>query len=582
MPYQGSIAVAAPGHLTGTSVRGLIGLTRSGRADVAAKGVHGWFLCADGRLALQIDHHRQQCDNPVQSLESLEFGGSVVIRRDGTILLRRQPGSSRQIYLWIGKDIIAFDDQLERLALSVTPEASFDELSILHFMWRGRALPRKTLYSGIQCLLLGEELVCKADGPVCLRKFWWPLHFGDLPEDEEELRHEVVCRLDAALRRCVRSSEHAALLLSGGVDSSLLAALGVRQGMKLSAFTVAFETSYGLNETKFAQSVANASNIPHHEVQLSLADAIQLLGEILEAPLPRAAPAVITNDGLLAAIGEQGISIALSALGADECFGGYHKMLEYLAVQVLESKDCLSTTEGVLKWPSDRLLEVPGSMFPGVAEFFTFPELRHIAQDASLLCDMLAEDQAFYRDCLNVKPSANPLELMAAHEYQFRLAELLMPAFASPKSGALPDIAYPFMDPSVYLWASALDPKHCFWHEQDAWWAKRLLRSVASDFLPEEIVMRKRQIFLAPIQHWLLNERMRSIFLEEIADSALWNFGVLRPLIREEIISGVRANDVALRSIGWQHKVWSILVLCAWINRREIAPRMGIESTDHA
>ncbi len=573
--------MSAAGH-TDQSLRGLFGLTPGGRAVVASKVGPGWLSSANGRLALQTNRHSPQYNNAAERLNSPDFEGSVVIKPDGTVLFRRQPGSCRQVYLHIGQDIIAFDDQLERLAAnSIFPETSFDEASILHFLWRGRALPRKTFYSSILTLLHGEELVCEADRSPYVRRFWWPLHLGDLPLDEEELRKEAICRLGEALARCVNSSEHTALLLSGGVDSSLLAALGIRQGINFSAFTIAFDESYGLNETEFAKSVASARDIPHHEVHLDLDDAISLLGEILDAPLPRAAPAAITNDAILAAIGKRGMNVAVSALGADECFGGYHKMLEYLAVHLLESKDGNPLTREVLEWPCNSLLELNARMFPGVAEFFTLSELMNIAHDPSLLCDMLAVDQDFYRGCLNVKPSANPLELMAAHEYQFRLAELLLPTFASPHKNLLPVIAYPFMDPAVYLWASALDPRHCFWHEKDAWWAKRLLRSVAMDFLPEEIVMRKRQIFMAPIQHWLLNERMQNIFIEEIADSALWGLGVLRSQIREEILLGVRANDVALRDIGWQHKVWSILVLCAWINRREKAP-LDIERGHHA
>jgi hypothetical protein len=234
-------------------------------------------------------------------------------------------------------------------------------------------------------------------------------------------------------------------------------------------------------------------------------------------------------------------------------------MLEYLAAQVVESNGGS---------PGGRTAEPPGRVFPGVAEFLIWPELTRVVRDAGLLTDLFAEDRAFYRGCLGVKPGANPLELMAAHEYQFRLAELLVPTFAPPGNRPSPHVAYPFLDPSVYLWASALDPKHCFWHEQDAWWAKRLLRSVALDFLPEDVVMRKRQVFLAPINHWLVDGRVRSVFLEEIADSALWNCGVLQPSFRNEILSGVRADDVARRGTAWQHKVWAVLVLCAWINRR--------------
>lgn len=559
--------VDAAEHNPRVSVQGLIGLTPVGHADVAARERHGWSTGAGGRLAFRTDRHGPSGTEPLPGLDSLDNKGSVVVEQDGTVRLRRQPESPAPIYWRAGDDAIAFDNQLERLARSATPATSFNQASLLHFLWRGRAVPRETLYSGIHSLLIGEELVCKPDSRACVHRDWWPLHAGELPEDDAELRGEVVRRLNGALQRRVGDSERVALLLSGGVDSSLLAALSVRQRHRLSAFTVAFDESYGLNETAFAQAVADANRIPHHVIHLDVTVALRLLDEVLRAPLPRPAPASVANDALIAAVADCRNGVVLSALGADECFGGYHKMLEYLAVEVIESNS--GSQRG-------RTAELPGGMFLGIAEFLVWPELTRVVRDTDLLTDLFAADIAFYRGCRSVKPSANPLELMAAHEYQFRLAELLVPTFASPIDRPLPHIAYPFLDPSVYLWASALDPKHCFWYERDAWWAKRLLRRVALDFLPEDVVMRKRQVFLAPINHWLLDARVRSVFLEEIGDSALWKYCVLQPSFRDEILSGVRADDVARRSTAWQHKVWAVLVLCAWINRRTTGPPLAV------
>src|SRR5262249_44462270 len=141
--------VAAAEHNPRVSVQGLIGLTRAGQADVAARGLHGWSTGAGGRLALQTDRHGAPGTEPLPGLDSLENDGSVVVEQDGTVRLRRQPESPAPIYWRASEDAIAFDNQLERLARSATPPASFDEVSLLHFLWRGPAGPPAAVCFGV-------------------------------------------------------------------------------------------------------------------------------------------------------------------------------------------------------------------------------------------------------------------------------------------------------------------------------------------------------------------------------------------------------------------------------------------------
>jgi asparagine synthetase B (glutamine-hydrolysing) len=407
-----------------------------------------------------------------------------------------------------------------------------------------------------------------------VRRYWWPLHVEPLQADEGALRNEALERIDAAVVRGIAASHlsgkfgraNPAILLSGGVDSSLIAALASRHDVPLVSYTVAFNDTYGLNETAFASRVARSLRMPHRVVRVGVEDAARLMKGVLAEPYPRAAAAAITHAALIEAIAVHGHSYLLSGLGADECFGGYHKLLEHLAAQLHHMRKRGMNLVDLLNVPLTRLLRMREALFLGVAEFFTLRRMSQIAADDTLVREFPVADQSFYRGALQIKPDAHPLELMAAHEYQYRLSEQLLPALRGGL-GATPTV-YPFLDPTVYLWASALDPSHCYWHEDGAWWAKRLLREVAKQLLPAEIVMRKRQVLLAPVAHWLLTKSLRATIIEEIADSAFWKFGVLRRAGRDQLLTKLRRYQVLDPSSAWQEQLWVVLSLCAWVNRR--------------
>jgi asparagine synthetase B (glutamine-hydrolysing) len=501
----------------------------------------------------------------------------LLIGRDKTIAFRRLPRAA-PLYYKIRPHTIELDHDLERAATSGERSARLDEHGLLHFAWRGRSRPGHTLYQGVYSLSVGEELICPPNQEPFVRRYWWPLYEGRLPEDNDLLSVEVLRRIDAAVTDAASeyytsqsypgSQIGPALLLSGGVDSSLIAALAHRRAIPVTGFTVAFDETYGLNETEFASRVARSLRIPHHVVHVGNGEVLQLLHKVLAAPQPHPVPAAITHVALSEAIRAAGHSSIWSGLGADECFGGYHKQLVYLAAQLHQIRARSIGLGNLFDIPLWRLLRMREVLFLGVAEFFSLRELMEVACDTGAVRTLAVDDHNFYREAFSVKPNSNPLELMAAHEYQYRISELLLPAFTAGLSARDSfSFKYPFLDPTVYLWASALDPARCYWYEDGAWWAKPLLRAIAKQYLPDEIVMRKRQVFLAPLGHWLLSKSLRIMIMEQIADSNFWELEVLKWSARDRLLTELRHYNVPRQDGEWLEQMWVLLTLCTWVNR---------------
>ena len=483
--------------------------------------------------------------------------------------MRQAPRQLTPLYYCVSRDLVEIGDDLHQLALDVCGCPEPDLGSLLHFCWRGRPRPGHTLYDGIWSFGIGEELVCSQGCRPVIRRYWWPLFNEQLPTDEAALRTEVVTRLESAvvqgITRRGTTQAKTAILLSGGIDSGLIAALARRCGFAVTGFTATFDDARELGEEAFAQRVAQWLEIPHRVVRLGATDAKRLLEAVLSTTYPRAAPAAITHHALVNAVVEQEHSCLLTGLGADECFGGYDKTLRHLAAQLHQSRRRGTDLSGLLNFPLHRLQRMREALFLGVAEFFTLSELSEMAADRGILSEFAAADLAFYRGALIVKPEANPIELMAAHEYQYRLSEMLLPAFRTDMRTLC--LEFPFLDRSVYQWASALDPGQCYWYEREAWWAKRLLRAAAAELLPNDIVMRRRQVLLAPIGHWLLARPFREAIIEELANSTFWTLGVLQRATRNKLLSRLRGYGNVVAGSDWQEKMWVLLSLCAWVNR---------------
>lgn len=486
---------------------------------------------------------------------------------------RRDRATAQRIYYRIGQDVVEIDHDPERLASTCGERPALSAQALLHFVWRGRAPPGQTLYRDVRALAVGEELIFSDGHRPLVRRIHWPLHADAASADAESLVRELPRRIDESLGLSLSGggdavSDQVGVFLSGGVDSGLLAALAAQRAGAVTGYTVAFDDAYGLNETDYARRVARKLKIRHRVVRVGIEDARRLLDTVLNSPHPCAASATMTHAALRQAAVADGQRLVLSGLGADECLGGYHKPLASLAAQIRQMRVRGLTLQELYATPTRDLSRRADVLFFGIAEFFTAAEMRQRAAVPGCIEDFIHADVEFYRHALAVKPEALPTELMAAHEYAFRVADLLLPAFDLAHGDSNCAVAFPFLEPSLYRWASSIEPGMHYWHEKDAWWAKHLLRTVASRFLPDAIVMRKRQVLLAPFVHWLLDRRFRNRVIEEISDSPFWGLAAIKPGMRDPFLQRLRRYRKPETDERWPEQMWVLLVLCAWVNRR--------------
>jgi asparagine synthase (glutamine-hydrolysing) len=203
-----------------------------------------------------------------------------------------------------------------------------DLTAVSHYLSTIRAtLGRQTLYRDIQTLLPGESLTLTAGGgEPCLRRYWdFPIvSAADKPRpDFDVAAQNVRALLEHAVREQLISDVPLGGFLSGGVDSSVLAALATQEtGGAFTAYSVGYARA-GYNEWPFTRATAAMHKTPCREIELSEADFPELWLRLIRAKgLPLSTPNEVPIFSLSRALRRE-FTVALSGEGADEMFGGY-------------------------------------------------------------------------------------------------------------------------------------------------------------------------------------------------------------------------------------------------------------------
>ena len=223
---------------------------------------------------------------------------------------------------------LAFGSEIKAVLASGGVNVAVDDQSLSEYLWYGNTHGDRTFYGGVRALEPGHWLIIENDQ----RRIepWWKieewLEQGTTARSEEEAAEQVREALDQAVARQLVADVPVGIFLSGGVDSSAIAASAMQsRAGPLNSYAAGFDFDSGINELPKAARVAKHLGLNHHELKVSGAELESMLVTLAQAHDEPFADAANIPLYLMCKQLEGSAKVVLQGDGGDELFAGYRR-----------------------------------------------------------------------------------------------------------------------------------------------------------------------------------------------------------------------------------------------------------------
>ncbi|WLP89671.1 N-acetylglutaminylglutamine amidotransferase [Gordonia sp. NB41Y] len=258
------------------------------------------------------------------------FAFAIADTDSGTVTLARDRLGIKPLYLAETPGRLRFASSVQALLAGGDVDTSIDRVALHHYFSFHAVVPAPhTMYNGIRKLPPATVRTITRDGRSTERRYWSPSfepHPDRLDWDAQRWQHEIIGSLRTSVRRRMVADVPVGVLLSGGVDSSLVVALLAEQGQHdLATFSIGFDSAAGESGDEYAYSdlIAETFATDHHKIHIGTE---RLLPAVPDTVAAMAEP-MVSHDCvafyLLSQEVSRSIKVVQSGQGADEILGGY-------------------------------------------------------------------------------------------------------------------------------------------------------------------------------------------------------------------------------------------------------------------
>jgi asparagine synthase (glutamine-hydrolysing) len=472
---------------------------------------HRYRTSSDTETILHL--YEEEGDRCVEHLQGM-FAFAVWDRPRQRLLLARDRLGIKPLYYAVTDHELLFASEIKAILVASSRRPALNEAILPEFLATRFVASQDTFFRGIRKLMPGHTLTwSRADG-FRARRYWsLPAVVDEIHVPLRQAAQEVRVKLEATVRSHLMSDVPLGLFLSGGIDSSGLAALMAPMVAEpIRTFAVGFSEP-DANELDYARLVARAVGAEHREVIVSPSEFFAALPELIwheDEPIAFSSSVPLYFVSRLA---RQHVKVVLTGEGADELFLGYNRYRvtawnerlgrAYWTVAPQPLRGGIRTAIHALPWPLRRYAErTPLALEPGVRALFfeNFAVFSGRFQRA-LLCDpAILTDRDPYAEALRYYHEARggSLERMSHTDLQTYLVELLMKQDQMSMAASI-ESRVPFLDHEFVEHVVTLPGRY----KVRGWQTKAVLREALRDLVPPQILTRRKMGFPVPVGRWL-------------------------------------------------------------------------------
>ncbi|MDQ1661203.1 MAG: hypothetical protein QOJ68_1183 [Blastococcus sp.] len=470
------------------------------------------------------------------------FAFAVVEHRSGRLVLARDRLGIKPMYVDTRPERLRFASTVQALVAGGGVDTSIDRTALAQYMTFHSVVPApRTILSGVRKLPPATVRTVEPDGTTQDHEYWRP----DFTRDESrrdwtsrDWEEALLEQLRVAVERRMVSDVPVGVLLSGGIDSSLVVALLAEMGQTgLSTFSIGFDSAGGESGDEFEYStlVAERFGTDHHRIAI---DSARLLPGIDAAVAAMSEPMVSHDCVAFYLLGEdvsKHVKVVQSGQGADEVLGGYDWYPPLAEVPRDEAVEAYSRVFFDRRWPEmSRLLE---------------PEWL-IAEDAPT---------AFIIEQFGRPGAATSVDAALRNDTTIMLVDDPVKRVDNMTMAWGLEARVPFLDHELVELAGRIPPELKL---SDG--GKGVLKRASRGVVPDEVIDRTKGYFPVPAIRQLDGpylERVR----EALTDPAAKRRGLFRPDAVERMLRQPNATRTTLGS----NALWQLALLEMWLQKVE-------------
>ncbi|WP_175974554.1 asparagine synthase (glutamine-hydrolyzing) [Corynebacterium sp. Marseille-Q2823] len=530
------------------------------REELSAAG-YTFNTGGDGEPIVVGYHHWGK--DVVEHLRGM-FGFVIWDTETRTMFAARDQFGIKSLYYATTKEGTVFASEMKcilSMADSLGLDLSLDRRAIEHYVDLQYVPEPESLHANIRRVESGCTVTLRPGEEVVSERYFKP-RFPIQPVkqgEEQQLFDRIARALEDSVEKHMRADVTVGSFLSGGIDSTAIAALAKRHNPDLLTFTTGFERE-GYSEVDVAAESAAAIGVEHIVKIVSpeeYADAVPKIMWYLDNPV--ADPSLVPLY-FVAQEARKHVKVVLSGEGADELFGGYTIYKEPLSLAPFEKipsplRRGLGKLSQVLpEGMKGKSLLNRGSMtmeerYYGNARSFNFEQLQRVLPWAKPEWDHREVTAPIYAQSQDFDPVARMQHLDL---FTWMRGDILVKADKMNMANSL-ELRVPFLDKEVFKVAETIPYDLKISHGT----TKYALRKAMEQIVPPHVLHRKKLGFPVPMRHWLAGDELYGWAQDQITESQTEDI-----FNKKEVLEMLKEHRDGVSDHS--RRLWTVLSFMIW------------------
>ena len=491
--------------------------------------------------------------------------------KENNCLIARDRMGINPVHYYQDSEKIIFASELKGILAYRIPK-ELDNNSLTTYFQLNYLPTEQSILKNVHKLTPGTYLIVSQLGIEQKTYYKIPLYDSEQNNPSyDEAKTKLYSLVEDAVKRRLISDVPLGCFLSGGIDSSIITALGAQHTDKLNTFSIGFSDNKYFDETDYAELVAKRYNTNHTVFKVSNDDLLQGLNSVLDYIDEPFADSSALAVNILSKLTRQKATVALSGDGADELFSGYNKHSAHFNARYAGTKEKLVAAMNPI-WnimPKSRNSKqanlirqlnrfATGFKYDSAERYLFWASIASDNYTNSLLKNKSLEAGVKFLKQHILNPSIDYSDInnvLYADLHLVLQGDMLTKVDLMSMANSL-EVRTPFLDHTIVDFVTRLPTSYKITSSTK----KIILKDTFAHMLPTELINRPKHGFEVPLLDWFKNELWQLIDNDLLENSFIEEQGIFEI----ETINNLKKKLFSKNPEDTPAKIWALIVFQHW------------------